>query len=154
MNNRLPGIRLRLAASRRVGIALASLHLVVGAVILVAPVVVALKLPLLLLMALHGAWNRARIPGSSPGAITEVQLEADGSAYLLRGEGEAYKASLRPDTLVTPWVILLRFDLQVRRRPAGLLVCPDALPPAEMRRLRTLLRFAVVPPSRGISPGR
>jgi len=116
---------------------LAALHLGVGGAIFAAPVTAAVKLPLLLLLLFHGGCSKARYSGG----VTEVRLEADGSAFL--GEGRI-KASLRPDTLITPWVILLRFDLPVRRRPFGVLICPDAISAAEMCRLRTLLRFVVV----------
>lgn len=137
MDNRLPGIRLRPVPSRQLALALAALHLAVGGAIFAAPVAAAVKLLLLLLLVLHGACSKARYPGG----VTEVSLEADGNAVLK--ESRMLKASLRPDTLITPWVILLRFDLQLRRRPLGVLICPDAISAAEMCRLRTLLRFAV-----------
>jgi hypothetical protein len=140
MDTGLPGVRLRPAPSRQMARFLVALHLMVGTAILAAPVAGVVKLPLLLLLTLHGGWSKARFSGS----VTQVQLERDGSAYLERGEGKAFRASLRRDTLITPWVILLRFDLLSRRRPLGVLICPDAISPGEMRRLRTLLRIAVL----------
>ena len=73
-----------------------------------------------------------------------MHLEADGSALLGWEDGRESGAVLRTDTLVTPWLIQLRFDLPGRRRPVSLLICRDAVSPAEIRRLRTLLRFTVL----------
>jgi len=144
MRNRLPGIRLRPAISHRLGVVLTLLHVVAAIAILVAPVSSILKLLLLLLLLIHAFWNYHSFFKLHANSIVQVQLEGDDSALLLWGDGRESKAMLRADTLLTPWVIVLRFDLLQRRLPVNLLLCSDAIPRAENCRLRTLLRFVLL----------
>jgi hypothetical protein len=58
------------------------------------------------------------------------------------GDGRKLLARVRHDTLVTPWLILLRFDLGRGWFHPTLVLTPDTLSEDEMRRLRVLLRFS------------
>jgi len=144
MGNRLPGIRLRPAVSRRLGIFLALLHMLAATTLLLAPVSTRIKLLLLLLLLIHGLWSRRYFLTLHANSIVQAQLDGDGNVLLLWGDGRECKARLRADTLLTPWVIVLRFNLVRHRFPVSLLLCPDAISQGENRRLRTLLRFVLL----------
>lgn len=65
------------------------------------------------------------------------------------GDGRKLAARIRQDTLITPWLILLRFDLDRGWRQPALLLIPGSLSEDEMRRLRVLLRFSQLNPDGG-----
>jgi hypothetical protein len=147
LRNRLPGIKLRPAISRQLAIALLLLHMAAAIAILLDPVSTNIKLMLLLLLLIHGFWSHRYFLTRHAGRIVQAQLDGDGNGLLHWRDGRQCKAILRADTLLTSWIIVLRFDLQQRRFPVSLLLCPDAITRAENRRLRTLLRFVLLEPA-------
>lgn len=143
MRNRLPGISLRPVISRQLGVALMLLHAAAAGAILMIPGPLNIKLVLLLLLLLHGFRSHRHFMTRHAKRIVLAQVGGDGSVLLLWGDGRESRAMLRADTLLTPWVIVLRFDT-AHRLPVSLVLCPDAIPRAENRRLRTLLRFVLL----------
>jgi len=126
------------------GVALTLLHVAAASVILMNPVPPNIKLVLLLLLLIYGFWSRRYFLTLHVNRIVLAQLDGNGRVLLQWGDGRETKAVLRADTLLTPWVIVLRFDQPQRHLPVSLLLCPDAISRVENRRLRTLLRFVLL----------
>ncbi len=91
-----------------------------------------------LLLVLFTQW---RVHGSAGGRILRLRLDQAGEARLLLADGREWRDRLREDTLITPWLILLRFEGAGPWRHTSLLLGPDSLTDEETRRLRLLLRF-------------
>jgi hypothetical protein len=144
MRNRLPSIRLLPQVSKQLLRLLVLLHLMAAAVILSMPLLLGLRIVLLLTLLLHAIRLHRRFYPFSAGHIAGALIEDDGYALVRWGSGRESKARLRADSLVTPWIIVLRFDLSDRRLPATLLVCRDAVTQTEFRLLRVLLKFVLL----------
>jgi hypothetical protein len=110
------------------------------AVIVIAPIELIYKSILLILLALlsivrfrgYGFNQRAR--------VIEAQIKSSGRSKLLLADGRRVTASLRKDCVLTPWLILLRFDVRNRWGHTVMVLFQDALPEEEMRQLRILLK--------------
>jgi hypothetical protein len=57
------------------------------------------------------------------------------------GDGGKQMARIRQDSLITPWLVIVRFDLDRGGLPTSLLLTPDTLSEEQLRQLRVLLRF-------------
>lgn len=139
-----PGQSFRLAPSRRLLLALGALHLaaLAGLAATALPAAARLVLGLLLLAGLARHW-RAHAALARAGG---TRLDFRGESWWLHADGAAQPVGLRGDSAVLPGMIVLRVQHGARVR--SLVVLGDSLPPAELRRLRVLLRL------RGAAPGR
>jgi hypothetical protein len=63
---------------------------------------------------------------------------------MVMGSGQKQMARIRQDSLVTPWLIVLRFDLDRGLLPHSLVLTSDTMSEEELRQLRVLLRFSDV----------
>jgi len=91
-----------------------------------------------LMLACFTQW---RVHGYARRRILRLRLDQAGEARLLSADGREWRDRLRGDTLITPWLILLRFEGAGTWRRPGLLLGPGSLSEEETRRLRLLLRF-------------
>ncbi|MET0026244.1 MAG: protein YgfX [Candidatus Thiodiazotropha sp.] len=97
------------------------------------------ELAILALLLFSGVFSYRRSKMVSPHRVVRVTLTASGWCRLVMENGRQRKARLRGDSFVSPWVIVLRFDLPQRRGRPGLVVFRDALPGDQLRRLRIIL---------------
>ena len=139
-----PGQSFRLAPSRRLLLALGALHLaaLAGLSATALPAAVRLVLGLLLLGGLARHW-RAHVALARAGG---TRLDFRGDSWWLHAGGAAQPVRLRGDSAVLPGMIVLRMQQGASVR--SLVVLGDSLAPAELRRLRVLLRL------HGAAPGR
>ncbi|MET0071352.1 MAG: protein YgfX [Candidatus Thiodiazotropha sp.] len=121
---------------------LVAIHLLALLVILLAPVLAWHRAMLLLILILHGYLSYRRTRKGSGSRIIWARIRPDGRARITMGDGRKLVARIRQDTLVTPWLILLRFNLNRGWRQPTLLLIPGSLSDDEMRQLRVLLRFS------------
>jgi hypothetical protein len=63
---------------------------------------------------------------------------------MIRADGQKQTSRIRQDSLVTPWLIVLRFDLHRGWLPHSLVLTSDSVSEEELRQLRVLLRFGEV----------
>ncbi|WP_069014519.1 protein YgfX [Candidatus Thiodiazotropha endoloripes] len=137
MTNRLPTIHLRPAASRQWVIWHRSLYAITLLAIVTAPIGMSVKIVLLIaLMLTKLPVYRVFIPGQ----VAKAEIRCNGWSKIVLTDGKKQTARLRTDSLVTPWLIILRFDLRGRWRHPVMVLFQDALPAAEMRSLRILLK--------------
>ncbi|MCG7982401.1 MAG: hypothetical protein JAY90_06555 [Candidatus Thiodiazotropha lotti] len=138
MSYRLAAIHIKPGPSRQLMIWHRSLSAMTFLAIITAPIDVALKALLLLILFLL-----TRLPVSrkfSPEHVARAEIKSNGWSKIVLADGEKYSARLRTDSLVTPWLILLRFNLRGRWRHPVMVLFQDALPAEEMRNLRILLK--------------
>jgi hypothetical protein len=114
--------------------------LVLG-VLIAVPIPLGVKIALLVALALHVGYSNYRLSGKFPRSVTWVRIDAEHGARLMFADGSQLQTRVRGDSLITPWLILLRFDGgRLLQRPS-LLLGRDSLAPYQMRRLRVLLRY-------------
>jgi hypothetical protein len=141
MSGRLPPIAFQPRPSRQLASLLLCLQGVTLTVLILAPLPVGVRLPLLVGLLVQCLLSHRRFHGSSRHRITQVRIDHEHAARLVFADGRTLQTRLRGDSLITPWLILLRFeDEHLLRRPT-LLLGRDSLAADEMRRLRILLRF-------------
>ncbi|PVV14508.1 MAG: hypothetical protein B6D82_05825 [gamma proteobacterium symbiont of Ctena orbiculata] len=97
---------------------------------------------LLLILTLQSYLSYRQTRKGSGSRILLARIRPDGRSRITMGDGRKLVARIRQDTLVTPWLILLRFDLDRGWRQPALLLIPGSLSEDEMRQLRVLLRFS------------
>ncbi|MET0081348.1 MAG: protein YgfX [Candidatus Thiodiazotropha lotti] len=137
MTNRLPKIHLRPAPSRQLVIWHHSLYAMTFLAIISAPIGLTVKILLLAALVL------TKLPFYrmfTPEQVAKAEIKCNGWSKIVLTDGKKQTARLRTDSLVTPWLIILRFDLRGRWRHPVMVLFQDALPPAEMRSLRILLK--------------
>lgn len=144
MAKSIPGITLRPLPSRRLARFLIILHLLALATVLTACLPLPVRWGLLGALLAHALHSHRRLSARYPGRIVQLHLESDGRAGLVNRDGRKREGVLCPDTLVTPWLVILRFRIMGRFRKESLVIPRDALTAEESRRLRVLLRFAVL----------
>jgi hypothetical protein len=132
-----PHLELRLAPSRRLLGALCALHFagVAGLAGTALPATVMVPLSVLVLASLARQW-RAHAALAARGG---TRLEFRGEAWWLRADGVDQQVRLRADSVVMPFMIVLR--LQQAGRVRSLVVLGDSLPRGQLRRLRVMLRL-------------
>lgn len=69
------------------------------------------------------------------------QLDAAGRITLVLRNGEQSSGQLLPESLITPWLIVLHIVLDGGRKRRSLLILSDAMDAASYRRLRVELRW-------------
>jgi hypothetical protein len=117
------------------------IHLLALLTTLFAPVGLWFKIVLLMALALYSYYTLG--PGSGKGGrqIVKVTITPYGRARLITGDGRKQTARIRQDSLVTPWLVIVRFDLERGWLPVSLLLTPDTVGDERLRQLRVLLRF-------------
>lgn len=139
MKKTIPSITLRPGNSKQLANWYLFLYTLAFLIISLAPIVGYYKFSLVFLLLLLGY---ARIQGYRlipQIEVVEAHIKSSGHAKILLTDGQRISAKLRTDSLVTPWLVLLRFDVRNRWRHPLMILFQDALPEDEMRRLRILL---------------
>ncbi|MET0088887.1 MAG: protein YgfX [Candidatus Thiodiazotropha sp.] len=139
MSNDLPPLSIAPESSRLRTAWWSALYLSSAVAILSAGFSWVTELAILTLLFLSGVLTYRRSQLVSPHRVVRVTLTASGWCRLVMENGRQRKARLRGDSFVSPWVIVLRFDLPQRRGRPGLVVFRDALPGDQLRRLRIIL---------------
>jgi Ca2+/Na+ antiporter len=138
----LPAIVIRPEVSRYQRHILISLHLLVVIGLILVPLETLPRLILLAMLSLHALYIYRRYYAAKSGSVVELKLEADGEVMLKLGKGQTKQGRISDETLVTPWLIILRIEGPQRRfYKQSLLLWPDMLHADELRQLRVLLRF-------------
>lgn len=125
---------LTVAPSRSLRWALVALHLLAGLAVLLADLAWPWRLALLLVVIASLA-----APGRMPGGTT-LRCQADGRLSVRRGD-DWEPVELLADTVVLPWLIVLRYRGTGQAGVVTCLVLPDGLGHDEHRQLRVWLRW-------------
>ncbi|MEW8400919.1 MAG: protein YgfX [Candidatus Thiodiazotropha sp.] len=149
MSGKIQALTLQPRPSRKLHACLVAVHLLALLVILLAPMLPWHRAMLLLILTLQGYLSYRQTRKGSGRRIIRARIRPDGRARITMGDGRKLAARIRQDTLITPWLILLRFDLDRGWRQPALLLIPGSLSEDEMRRLRVLLRFSQLNPDGG-----
>ncbi|MEW8507737.1 MAG: protein YgfX [Candidatus Thiodiazotropha sp.] len=144
MSGKIQPITLRPKPSRYLHTWLIAIHLLALPAILFVPMLPWHKSLLLLLLLLQGYLTFLHTRKGSGRRILAARIRPDGRSRITMGDGRKLIARLRHDTLVTPWLVLLRFDPNVGWSHPALLLTQESLSEEEMRQLRVLLRFSQV----------
>lgn len=144
MPGKIQAITLCPKPSRKLYIWLMAIHLLALTVTLFAPLVLWHKLVLLLCLALYGYLSYRQARRRSGKRILAARIAPGGRSRITMGDGRKLLARVRRDSLITPWLILLRFDLGRGWSHPSLVLTADCLSEEEMRQLRVLLRFSEV----------
>ncbi|MEJ2620592.1 MAG: hypothetical protein P8163_10100 [Candidatus Thiodiazotropha sp.] len=140
MSHQLPAISLSPRRSRYMLIWVRSLYLLTFLVIASAPIALSVKM-LFLVTLLASKWLRTRHLGLfSADQVVWAEIKSSGRARIKLNDGRDLRARVRIDSVITPWVILLRFDVKHRWRSPVMVLFMDALPKQEMHHLRIFLR--------------
>jgi hypothetical protein len=140
MSGFLVTIRLRPGVSKALAAALSAAH--IGA-LGVVPVISApqwLKIALIPAVLLSLLWSLRWHVWHRGDAITEAILEPSGAWWVTTAAGAAVSATLRPGSLVQPFLTVLVFKLGDGRR-RSLVLLADNCDPEAFRLLRVRLRF-------------
>lgn len=145
MSGFLVDIRLQPWVSKQLGAALVAAHLGAGGVALASAVPVPVKAALVLGLALSLGWSLWWHVWHRGDAITAAVLDAGGAWWITTAAVATVSATLRPGSLVQPFLTVLVFKLADGRN-RSLLLLPDNCDPEAFRLLRVRLRFP--PPER------
>ena len=149
MAKSIPAVTIRPLPSRLLARFLLLIHLFALGVTLTAALPVTARIGLLCSLFLYAYYSQRRLCESYPGRVVQVRLTSEGRAGLVTRDGRKRVGALRTDSLVTPWLIILRFRIQGTFRNENLVIARDTLSGEELRRLRVLLRFVRLEPLRG-----
>ncbi|MES9992669.1 MAG: protein YgfX [Candidatus Thiodiazotropha sp.] len=147
MSGKIQALTLQPKPSRRLHTWLVAIHLLASLAVFFTPMLVWHKAILLLIVALYGFLSVRQHRKGSGNKIIAARIRPDGRSRITMGDGQKLIARIRHDTLVTPWLVLLRFDLSGGWRHPTLLLTSDSLSQEEMRQLRVLLRFSQLNPN-------
>ncbi len=139
MSDELPPLSIEPESSRLLVGWWMLLYLSSGVAILGAGLAWSMTAALMTLLSMSGVMQYRRSLVQPPHRLVRVTLTASGWCRLVMASGRQHKARLRGDSFVSPWVIVLRFDLPQRRGRPSLVVFRDALPGDQVRRLRIML---------------
>jgi hypothetical protein len=135
----IPSITITPLISRQYFRWLLGLYVLTSLIILFAPLAWFYRLVLLSLLIPTGVVQLRDLSQYRPHQVVEATIKSSGRSKVTLGNGRRVKAKLRTDSVVNPWIILLRFDLEQFWRPATMVLFEDALPREQARRLRVLL---------------
>jgi hypothetical protein len=141
MDARLLPITFQPQASRQLRLLLLCLQGLTFIVLILAPLTLLWRVVLILSVLVLSVLAQRRFDTTSGRRITQVRIDDQHSARLCYADGRRLETRLRQDSLVIPWLIVLRFDGESVLRRQTLLLGWDSLADEEMRRLRILLRF-------------
>ncbi|MCU7845830.1 MAG: hypothetical protein KZQ93_18515 [Candidatus Thiodiazotropha sp. (ex Monitilora ramsayi)] len=143
MRNNLPAMTIRPGQSRHQLLFLVGTHLSAIAALIIAPLDPIPQFLLQSLVLLHAGYCQRRYYSSDYGKrISIARIQSDGSVELTLESGDKKRGKISRETVMTPWLLILRFTIRHQFRPEILLLWTDTLPPDELRRLRVLLRFS------------
>lgn len=76
-----------------------------------------------------------------PHACVAFRLEEAGEVMLILRNGLHVPCSLRPDSLVTPYLVILNASMSGQHGERSVLIAPDSMNAENFRRLRVALRW-------------
>jgi hypothetical protein len=120
------------------------MHLLALLTTLLAPINSGIKLLLLTALAFYSYYTFGQTSGKRGRRIIKATLTPYGRARMVMGDGRRHTARIRQDSLVTPWLVIVRFDLMAGGLPVSLLLTPETVTDEQLRQLRVLLRFSQV----------
>lgn len=134
-------LRLRVGASHAFAAALLGLHLAVAAI----PWLIDMTPPLAtaasaVLLGWGGLQVRRYALARHQASIVECSLDGDGRATLATRDGTARGGRLAEARVLGPWIVFLRFRLDDDTVSATV-ICRDACPADDFRRLRVMVRW-------------
>ncbi len=141
MDTRLPTITFQPRASRQLRLLLLCLQGLTLIVLILAPLTLLWRAVLILSLLLLSVLAQHRFDTASGRHIIQVAIDDQHTVRLRYADGRRLETRLRQDSLVIPWLIVLRFEGESVLRRQTLLLGRDSLADEEMRRLRILLRF-------------
>ena len=142
MRNSLSAMAIRPGKSRHQLLFLVGTHLSAITGLIIASLDPMPQLLLLGLVLLHAGYCQRRYFSAYGKRISIARIKSDGSAELTLESGEKKRGTISRETVMTPWLLILRFTIRRQFRPEILVLWSDMLPPDELRRLRVLLRFS------------
>lgn len=89
-------------------------------------------------------WRHALNHGGA--SIVSIQLLPEGKCVLEKSSWEHADGRILPDSVVWPWMLLLRFCVSGRRRPVVILILRDSMTETDWRRLSIWLRWQASAP--------
>ncbi|PVV08322.1 MAG: hypothetical protein B6D77_12215 [gamma proteobacterium symbiont of Ctena orbiculata] len=144
MSGMLQSITLQPKPSRHLHAWRMTIHLLALFTTLLAPLILWQKLLLLSALALHGYFSLQQGRRGRGKAIMKVTVAAGGRVRLIMDDGRKQMARIRKDSLVTPWLVVMRFDLDRGWLPISLVLTAETISEEQMRQLRVLLRFSEI----------
>jgi hypothetical protein len=141
MHARLPPITFQPRSSRQLRLLLSTLQGLTLLVLMLAPITLIWRTTLFLGFLVFVVLSQRPFDSASRRTITQVSIDDQHTVSLRFADGRRIKTRLRGDSLVTPWLLVLRFEAVARLHRQTLLLGRDSLAGEEMRRLRILLRF-------------
>jgi hypothetical protein len=120
------------------------IHLLAFITTLFAPLMLWHKVMLVLTLVLYSYFSFRQGRGTNGRQIIKVTITPYGRARMVMGDRRKQMARIRQDSLVTPWLIVLRFDLDRGWLPQSLVLTSGTISKEELRQLRVLLRFSEV----------
>jgi hypothetical protein len=110
-------------------------------VVIIANLPLAVRFLLMLTLLLQVISSQWLLRGLTRDRIIRLQIDHEHISRLTLLDGREVKTRLHGDSLITPWLILLRFEGERYQRHHRLLLGRDSLSEQELRRLRIMLRF-------------
>ena len=134
-------LRLDYRPSRYLMLAVAGVHAAALLVLLPLPLAGWIKWLVAAAVVVQGAviWRR-HVSLSAPAAVKRLIWAGDNRWELFSADGGSREARLLPAAYIHPWLVILRFITEDKRRCAVILP-PDSLDPDSHRRLRVQLRL-------------
>jgi hypothetical protein len=127
--------------SPRLALLLVLFHVLVAAVVYATMLPLAIRLALLLLVALsfrHYLLRDALLWAAD--SWRDLTLEQDRASVTCR-DGSRFGGQVADETVVSPYFVLLSLRVDGRRSPVARVIFPDAMQADEFRRLRIRLKF-------------
>ncbi len=87
----------------------------------------------------YAVWRHAL--NRSGGSVVSIQLMPEGMCVLEKSSGECIDATILPDSVAWPWMLLLRFEVSETRWPVVVLILRDRMTDSDWRRLSIWLRW-------------
>jgi toxin CptA len=154
-----PVLTFDIAPSRWLRLAVAMTHVLAGMAVLMADLRAWLQGVILVLVTASLAWSMRR------GSLIELRCQPDGRLAIsaVSNQSPAVIASearqsswlaveVRPETVVLPWLVVLRYRCAEGGRTQTAAILPDSLDEDDFRRLRVWLKWRAVVRSAAEAP--
>jgi hypothetical protein len=102
---------------------------------------------------LHGYFTFQQGRSGCGRQILKATITPYGRVRLVMDDGGKRTARVRRDTLVTPWLVMMRFELDASWLPVSLLLTPAIISEEQLRQLRVLLRYGEIKQTEPRRPG-